>query len=183
MSDVAAPPVESGTPFEQVGTGLNVYECPDVVEGVVKWLETPEDVISFATSGADVSDVVVLARGGTTTFLTMALNAGIRAVVTLQGAPESHLGILCREYGIPCVMSVAFDRGVRTVRGETVPADGVRVRLDVSSRPQGTVSVEPGAPVDDSPPSADAAPAMSDEQLAQIQLLLTKFGGEVPKGV
>ena len=67
--------------FEKVGTGLNVYESPEPVEGVVKWLETPEDVIAFATSGDDVSDVIVVARGGTTTFLTMALNAGIRGVV------------------------------------------------------------------------------------------------------
>ena len=175
--------VESVMSFEKVGTGLNVYESPDSVEGVIKWLDSPEDVIAFATSGEDVSDVIVVARGGTTTFLTMALNAGVRGVITLQGAPESHLGILCREYGIPCVMSVSFEKGVRTSRGETIPADGVRVRLDVSSRPNGTVSVEPGAPVDDSPPPADAAPAMSEEQMAQIQLLLTKFGGVVPKGV
>lgn len=186
MSQVTEP-TPAGTPvgsddFEKVGQGLNVYESADVVEGVVRWLETPEDVIAFAGEG-DVSDVVVLARGGTTTFLTMALNAGVKGVVTLQGAPESHLGILCREYGIPCVMSVAFDKGVRTVRGETVPADGVRIRLDVSSRPEGIVSVETGAPVDDSPPSEDAAPAMSPEQMAQIQTLLEKFTGVVPHGV
>lgn len=173
---------DTATDFEQVGTGLNVYETPDVVKGVVKWLETPDDVISFVGSGDDLSDVVVIARGGTTTFLTMALNAGVRGVVTLQGAPESHLGILCREYGIPAVMSVSFDKGVRTSRGEVIPADGVRVRLDCSTRPEGTVSVETGAPVDDSPPPEGAAPAMSEEQMAQIQLLLTKFGGEVPKG-
>jgi hypothetical protein len=170
------------TTFEQIGTGLTVYESPDIVEGVVKWLETPEDVIAFVADDADVSDVVVIARGGTTTFLTMALNAGVRGVVTLQGAPESHLGILCREYGIPAVMSVAFEKGVRTSRGETIPADGVRIRLDVSSRPTGTVSVEVGAPVDDSPAPESAAPAMSEEQLAQIMLLLEKFGGVVPKG-
>lgn len=181
MSQLAESRVDSPA-FEQVGQGLNVYESPEPVEGVVKWLETPEDVIEFASSG-DVSDVVVLARGGTTTFLTMALNAGVRGVVTLQGAPESHLGILCREYGIPCIMSVAFDKGVRTVRGETVPADGVRIRLDVSSRPQGVVSVEVGAPVDDSPPAADAAPAMSEEQMAQIMELLENFQGKVPHGV
>lgn len=186
MSQVTEPtpdgaPTATGA-FEQVGRGLNVYESAEVVEGTVKWLETPEDVISFA-DGGDVSDVVVIARGGTTTFLTMALNAGVRAVVTLQGAPESHLGILCREYGIPCIMAVGFDKGVRTSRGETIPADGVRIRLDVSSRPEGVVSVEEGAPVDDSPPSEDAAPAMSPEQQAQIQLLLEKFTGEVPHGV
>ena len=175
--------VESGVDqdaFEVVGTGQNVFESDQVVEGVVKWLETPDDVIAFVESG-DVSDVVVVARGGTTTFLSMALNAGVKGVITLQGAPESHLGILCREYGIPCIMAVAFTKGVRTSRGETIPADGVRVRLDVSSRPGGTVSVAPGAPVDDSPVEA-AGPAMSPEQLEQIMLLLTKFGGVVPKG-
>ncbi|KQZ75686.1 PEP-utilizing enzyme [Nocardioides sp. Root151] len=186
MSQVTEPTparsVAGSEGFEQVGQGLNVYESPDAVEGVVKWLETPEDVIAFASSG-DVSDVVVVARGGTTTFLTMALNAGVKGVVTLQGAPESHLGILCREYGIPCIMSVAFDKGVRTGRGETIPADGVRIRLDVSNRPAGLVSVEVGSPVDDSPPSEDASPAMSPEQMAQIQLLLEKFTGVVPHGV
>jgi hypothetical protein len=167
--------------FEPVGTGLNVYENPEPVEGRAQWLDTPEDVISFVESGEDVSDVIVIARGGTTTFLSMALNAGVRGVITLQGAPESHLGILSREYGIPCIMSVAFDKGVRTSRGEIIPADGVRVRMDLTSRPTGTVSVETGAPVDDTPPP-DSAPAMTAEQLAQIQLLLNKFQGEVPRG-
>ncbi len=173
--------VDDDVEFEVVGTGQTVYETAEVVEGVARWLETPQDVMDFVGKG-DVSDVIVLARGGTTTFLTMALNAGVRGVVTLQGAPESHLGILCREYGIPAVMSVSFDRGVRTVRGEIVPADGVRLRLDVSSRPTGTVSAVAGAPVDDAPPPADAAPAMSPEQLAQIMALLERFGGEVPHG-
>jgi hypothetical protein len=168
--------------FELVGTGLNVYESTDLVEGRSKWLDTPDDVISFVESGDDVSDVIVIARGGTTTFLAMALNAGVRGVITLQGAPESHLGILSREYGIPCVMSVAFQKGVRTSRGEVIPADGVRIRLGVSARPQGTVSVELGAPVDDSP-LAESGPGMSPEQLEQIMALLAQFKGEVPHGL
>lgn len=181
MSHLVPPDAATGDiEFETVGTGQNVYESPEVVEGRIKWLETPDDVISFVESG-DVSDTVVVARGGTTTFLTMALNAGVRAVITLQGAPESHLGIVSREYGIPCVMSVSFAKGVRTARGEVIPADGVRVRLDVSQRPTATVSVESGAPVDDSP-VADTGPAMSEEQMAQIALLLEKFGGVVPHG-
>ncbi|GAB93706.1 PEP-utilizing enzyme [Gordonia rhizosphera] len=168
--------------FESVGQGLNVYESGEIVEGRVRWLDTPEDVIGFVESGEDVSDVIVIARGGTTTFLAMALNAGVRGVITLQGAPESHLGILSREYGIPCIMSVAFDRGVRTSRGETIPADGVRLRMDVSTRPHGLVSVESGAPVDDSPVEDSGAQAMSPEQMAQIQALLANFQGEVPPG-
>ncbi|MBY4575638.1 hypothetical protein ACN94_18955 [Gordonia paraffinivorans] len=177
------PVVADPSTFEAVGKGLTVYESDELVVGRAKWLETPEDVISFVESGEDVSDVIVVARGGTTTFLTMALNAGVRGVITLQGAPESHLGIVSREFGIPCIMSVAFERGVRTDRGETIPADGVRLRMDISSRPDGIVSVEPGAPVDDSPLDADTDGGMTPEQLAQIQALLANYQGEVPPGV
>lgn len=168
--------------YEPVGQGLNVHESDEPVFGRVKWLDSPADVIGFVENTDDISDVIVIARGGTTTFLSMALNAGIRGVITLQGAPESHLGILSREYGIPCIMSVAFEHGVRTSRGETIPADGVRLRMDVSARPQGLVSVESGAPVDDSPLDENATPAMTPEQAAQIQALLTNFQGEVPPG-
>src|SRR6201996_5620309 len=167
--------------FEPVGAGLNVYESPHPIEGTAKWLDSPEDVIAFTESDADISDVIVIARGGTTPFLAMALNAGVRGVITLQGAPESHLGILSREYGIPCLMSVTFDKGVRTSRGEVVPADGVLLRMDVSARPKGAVSAEAGAPTDDSPVVA-AGPGLSPEQLAQIQVLLEKYLGEVPHG-
>jgi len=146
MSIIKPEVPEAAKGFEHVGTGLNVYESPDPVVGRAKWLDSPNDVISFVESGEDISDVIVIARGGTTTFLAMALNAGVRGVITLQGAPESHLGILSREYGIPCIMSVAFEKGVRTSRGEIIPADGVRLRMDVSSRPRGTVSAEAGAP-------------------------------------
>ncbi|MCE0761976.1 hypothetical protein LWC35_03470 [Pseudonocardia kujensis] len=166
--------------YEPVGVGLNVHETP-AVEGRVKWLDSPDEVLDFVEEEDDVTDVVVIVRGGTTTFLTPALTAGICGIVTLQGAPESHLGIVSREYGIPCIMSVAFDKGVRTSRGEVVPADGTRIKLDASTRPKATVSVEVGAPVSDEP-VADAGPGMTPEQLAQIQLLLEKFGGEVPHG-
>ena len=172
---------EESTTFKIVGTGSNVYESEDPVEGVAKWLETPQDVMDFVEQG-DVSDVVVIARGGTTTFLTMALNAGIKGIITLQGAPESHLGIISREYGIPAIMSVNFDEGVHTSQGETIPADGVRIRMDVSSRPSGTVSVEAGAPREDKPSIEPEHEPLSDEQQAQIALLLEKFGGEVPHG-
>lgn len=167
--------------FEPVGEGLTVFESAEPVLGRAKWLDGPDDVIAFVESGEDVSDVIVIARGGTTTFLSMALNAGVRGILTLQGAPESHLGILSREYGIPCIMSVAFQRGMRTSRGEVVPADGALLSMDVSSRPVGTVFMESGAPVDDSPVEPDV-PALSAEQQAQIQEMLTNFRGEIPHG-
>jgi hypothetical protein len=180
MTDATHAPTAADVTYEPVGIGLNVHETP-AVEGRVKWLDSPDEVLDFVEEEDDVTDVVVIVRGGTTTFLTPALTAGVCGIVTLQGAPESHLGIVSREYGIPCVMSVAFDKGVRTSRGEVVPADGARIQLDATTRPKATVSVEVGAPVSDEP-AAEAGPGMSPEQLAQIQLLLEKFGGEVPHG-
>ena len=89
--------------------------------------------------GDQVDSTIIISRGGTTTFMAPALAAGVRGLITLQGSPESHLGIVSREFGIPCVMSVSFSEGVQTVRGETIPPDGTLVRLDVSPTPDGRV--------------------------------------------
>ncbi|WP_354700649.1 hypothetical protein DSM112329_00934 [Paraconexibacter sp. AEG42_29] len=167
--------------YTEVGRGISVFEDDTTVEGPVVFLDTPQAVIAFVTGG-DVADTIVLARGGTTTFLTPALTAGVKGVVTLQGHPESHLGILSREYGIPCIMGVTFSKGVRSARGEVIPADGVRLRLDITTK-DGCVLAEPGAPVDDTPPpeptDADAEAAAMAEQ---IQVLLENFEGQIPHG-
>src|SRR5213596_3365884 len=126
--------------YQLVGSGLTVCEHDAPVEGPVVWLDSPSAVLEFVAAG-DVSEKIVLARGGTTTFLTPALTAGVKGVMTLQGAPESHLGILSREYGIPCLMSVGFKEGVKSQRGETIPPDGAVVRLDVSGSPEGSVYI------------------------------------------
>ena len=120
-----------------IGSGINVFESPQVVEGQIRFLDSPMEVLDFI-DGPDVTETIVISRGGTTTFMAPALTAGVAGLITLQGAPESHLGILSREFGIPCVMTTVFTEGIETARGETIPADGTRVRLDISG-PQGQV--------------------------------------------
>jgi phosphohistidine swiveling domain-containing protein len=167
--------------FKQVGSGMAVFQSSDVVEGPVRFLDSPQAVIDFV-SGDAVADTIVLARGGTTTFLTPALTNGVKGIITLQGAPTSHLGILSREYGIPCVMGVTFTEGVRSSRGEVIPADGARVRLDVSAK-EGHVLVEPGAPVDDTPPPEPTdAEKEQAAMMEQIVPLLHNFQGTIPHG-
>lgn len=126
--------------WTDIGKGLNVFDTTPV-EGRSKWLDSPQDVLAFATSGEDVSDVVVIARGGTTTFVAPALSLGVRGVLTLQGGVESHLGIVSREFGIPCIVGVSFTEGRETERGEKVPEDGTLLRLDTSGVPEGLVQV------------------------------------------
>lgn len=114
-----------------VGTGINVFTSDVRAVGRIRFLDSPDEVLEFI-DGDDVAETVVISRGGTTTFMSPALMAGVAGLITLQGAPESHLGILSREFGIPCVMSTSFTEGIQTDRGETIPADGTQVRLDIS---------------------------------------------------
>jgi phosphoenolpyruvate-protein kinase (PTS system EI component) len=124
--------------LREIGSGINVMESDALVEGRILFLDSPQEVMAFVMGDA-VGETIVISRGGTTTFMAPALSSGVKGLITLQGAPESHLGILSREFGIPCVMSVAFAEGVQTSRGETIPADGTLVRLDVSSKPEARV--------------------------------------------
>jgi hypothetical protein len=169
--------------FELIGSGLTVYEDDQIVEGPLRWLDSPAAVIEFVNSGR-AAESVVLVRGGTTTFLTPALTSGVKGVLTLQGAPESHLGILSREYGIPCLMSVSFDKGVRSARGEIIPADGSIVRLDVSGSPKGQVFIEPGARTAPPSPTPRATPEErpGEEERARVAHLLENYQGEIPHG-
>lgn len=117
--------------FRHAGKGLNVFEA-EPVEGPLKWLETPQDVIAFVNS-PDLEDTIVLSRGGTTTFMAPVLTMGCKGLVTLQGGTQSHLGIVSREFGIPCVMSTQFSEGRELPTGETVPEDGTIVRLQTDT--------------------------------------------------
>jgi len=75
---------------------------------------------------------------------------------------------------------VRFSQGVRSDRGEVIPADGTVVRLDVSTAPRGRVLAQPGAPVSDAPVAEDGP---SEEEQAQIQRMLENYRGEFPHGV
>ncbi|WP_063886815.1 PEP-utilizing enzyme [Rhodococcus sp. LB1] len=152
--------VDSPTTFGAIGAGVAVFEDTEQVSGRAVWLDSPDAVMDFVDRD-DIDECVVIARGGTTTFLTPALVAGPRGVLTLQGAPTSHLGIVSREYGIPCIMSVTFTAGEVNARGEMVPPDGTVVRLDLRDAPRGVVLGE-GA-------TGTVAPAHHDEAASEVR--------------
>lgn len=125
--------------MEVVAEGYNTFETHKSPQGVVKYLASPQDVISLIQSGK-LSDYILLVRGGTTTFLAPALSMGAIGVITMSGAPESHLGILSREFQTPCVMTAHltssdsryevgnpddahFDEIAKTLDGTTVQLD------------------------------------------------------------
>jgi phosphohistidine swiveling domain-containing protein len=97
------------------------------VEGTLRHLDTPDDVIGLMTAGA--SGVVALVREAGATFLAPIFHE-LAAVVCLSGTPRSHIGIVSREFRTPCLVGVEFDEGAS-------PSDGTRVRVDCT---QGVVT-------------------------------------------
>jgi len=127
--------------MQVLAEGFNVFETASTPEGEVVYLDSPQDVLDLIQSGA-LQQHILLVRGGTTTFLSPALSMGAIGVVTMSGAPESHLGILSREFQTPCVMTAYLsDSESRYVVGDTDEShfeeivsrlNGKRVRLDCS---------------------------------------------------
>ena len=88
----------------KLGAGMAVIDLDESVTGEVRHVTTPKEVIELTRE--DLSDVVGLVRAGTSAFASPLLANDVHGLVTMEGAPTSHLGILSREYGIPCVMSL-----------------------------------------------------------------------------
>lgn len=128
--------------------GYNAFETVKAPIGTVRYLPDPPSVMALLRSGK-LADHILLVRGGTTTFLAPALSMGAIGIITMSGAPESHLGILSREFQTPCVMTAGLlSSESRYVPGETgdthfdeiVKAlDGVKVQLDCSDPKIGRV--------------------------------------------
>ncbi len=128
--------------------GYNAFETNKSPSGRVKYLSDPPSVMALIRSGR-LGEHILLVRGGTTTFLAPALSMGAIGVITMSGAPESHLGILSREFQTPCVMTAwLLSSSSRYVPGETDDShfdeivkalDGVEVSLDCSDSLVGRV--------------------------------------------
>lgn len=137
--------------MQVLAEGYNVFETTHSPTGEVKYLDSPQDVIALIQSGK-LADYILLVRGGTTTFLSPALSMGATGVITMSGAPESHLGILSREFQTPCVMTAYLtDSDSRYVVGATgeehfqeitEKLNGKRVRLDCSDQDTGRVILD-----------------------------------------
>lgn len=128
--------------------GYNVFDTKKAPIGTVKYLESPSDVIALIQSGK-LQEHILLVQGGTTTFLAPALSMGAIGVITMSGAPESHLGILSREFQTPCVMTTHLTGSdSRYVPGATPDGhfdeivkelDGRKIKLDCSDDETGRI--------------------------------------------
>src|SRR3954471_8866878 len=111
---------------EVLGSGTSVFAAAPV-RGVWRMLHTPDDVLGLMDSSAE--GVVAGVQDAGATFLAPIFDE-LTAVVCLSGTPLSHIGIVSREYQVPCIMATEFANGV--------PDDGAEVEVDCSADP-GTV--------------------------------------------
>jgi len=136
--------------MEYIAEGYNSFDTNKTPSGVVKYLPDPKSVLSLLQSGK-LKEHILLVQGGTTTFLAPALSMGAIGVITMSGAPESHLGILSREFQMPCVMTAYLvGTDTRYVTGGDNKAhfaaiikalDGKRVRMHCEDHEIGRIAL------------------------------------------
>lgn len=87
----------------QRGQGDNVAKYPENVIGTARYFRSTNDVLSALRDGVPESTIAVIDDSGGT--LTAPILEQFAAVVCAGGTVRSHLGIITREFGIPCVMN------------------------------------------------------------------------------
>ena len=104
-----------------------------------RWWRGPGSVAAVSTL-KDAEQMtpgqVLVVEGATPAWAVLLRRAA--AVVATAGGPYSHTAIMCRELGIPCVLSVGDDLLRFVSSGDTLRVDGS----------SGTVSVLSRSPVD-----------------------------------
>jgi phosphohistidine swiveling domain-containing protein len=87
-----------------VGIGDNVVRRPGNVRGRALYVRSSEDVIALMQAGVPDGSIAIIDDSGGT--LTAPILESFAGVICAGGTVRSHLGILTREYGIPCLMNV-----------------------------------------------------------------------------
>lgn len=106
--------------MREIGRGIKVFDAAPV-RGRWKAMESLDDVLALMDDGAE--GVVALVRDAGATFLAPIYHE-LTAVICGAGTPRSHIGIVSREFQVPCVMACTFPDGE--------PADGAEVEVDCS---------------------------------------------------
>ncbi|HEX4493274.1 MAG TPA: PEP-utilizing enzyme [Acidimicrobiia bacterium] len=107
---------------DDIGTGTIVFEAAPV-RGRWRRLSNPDDVLDLLDDSAEGVVACVVDAGAT--FLAPIFD-DLTAVVCLSGTPMSHIGIVSREYRVPCLMAATLD---------AEPDTDALVEVDCSSTP------------------------------------------------
>ena len=89
-----------------VGNGDNVFQATDIT-GTARYVGTIDVVMDMLMNGVPEGTIAIIDDSGGT--LTAPILESFTGVVCMGGTIRSHLGILTREYGIPCIMAAELD--------------------------------------------------------------------------
>jgi phosphoenolpyruvate-protein kinase (PTS system EI component) len=118
-----------------VGTGQNVFRAAQDVVGTARFVGTVETVMEMLTEGVPPETIAIIDDSGGT--LTAPILEEFAGVVCMGGTVRSHLGILTREYNVPCLMDAELDglkEGDRLQVEYTKPAVDVYAERDEAAR-------------------------------------------------
>lgn len=101
--------------LELRGVGDNVVRYNEDTTGIARYIRSTDRVLKWLNEGVPENTIAVIDDSGGT--LTAPILEQFKGVICAGGTVRSHLGILTREYGIPCVMNAKVN-GI--MEGDTV---------------------------------------------------------------
>lgn len=114
------------------GLGDNVVRYPSDIVGQALYVRSNERVMELLSSGVPTGAIAIIDDSGGT--LTAPIIDQFAGVVCAGGSVRSHLGILTREYNIPCLMNAKV-AGIR---------EGDRISVEVSAPAKTTEDYQKG---------------------------------------
>lgn len=96
-----------------------MFDAPPI-RGRLAVIDGPEQVLELLDRGAE--GVIALVRDAGATFLAPLLH-DLAGVICTGGTLRSHIGLVTREFRVPCVMGATLHE---------TPADGAEIELDCS---------------------------------------------------
>lgn len=104
------------------GAGDNVVTRDKNLIGIARYVRTSDKVLDYLRGGVPADTIAIVDDSGGT--LTAPVLEKFKGVLCAGGTTRSHLAILTREYGIPCLMNSRLS-GIK---------DGERIEVEVSAR-------------------------------------------------
>lgn len=125
-----APPDAHGR--ELRGFGDNVVLQSANTVGIARYVRSSDQVLRLLTDGVPQDTIAIIDDSGGT--LTAPILEGFKGVICAGGTVRSHLGILTREYGIPCLMNAKIS-GI---------LDGDRIEMQTTAKTKTTEAYQKG---------------------------------------
>lgn len=94
--------------YKYIGQGYGVVPVGKR-EGIAMNITTPQEMLKLMKDPQKIKETVVVTPGGTTTFVAPLLYKKPAGIITFAGTPESHLGIVGRNFGIAIVMTLGLE--------------------------------------------------------------------------